>query len=451
MKRISKMSRSFLASAALGVVLAVGSSAVEIPQFDMSSQAQAQEKKKASSSQVIRNEKLAKAMNAAIEKMDLEDPAGALRELQKSPLMEELSSYERSKLYQFRGSLYAQTENYDEATRQFEAFLKEPDAAPNEADGVRFNLAQLYMVQGKYDTAINLLENWRKTAEVVRASQEFLFCQAYLQTERFKQALSPCQATLAKADAEAVEKRESWVVANVVAYQQNNQLEPATTWLKWLLVNYPKERYWKQLSGMYAQRGLEKDEIATYEIAYVQGFLRTESDLKRMAQLYQYHGIPIKSVEVINKGLKDGILKEERDILELLGGSYQLAREQEGAKQPLAKAAAAANSEKAGRLWERVAQLYIADENWDKAADALAKAQKAGNLSNPYRTKVYEGMSLTYSNRFDEARKAFNRARTLAETDKDRSQIRGWLSFVDAETRRYNDRKKYGLKPYRSR
>ncbi|MEM6684038.1 MAG: hypothetical protein AAF607_17520, partial [Pseudomonadota bacterium] len=315
-------------------------------------------------------------------------------------------------------------------------------------DGVRFNLAQLYMVQSQFPKAIALLEDWRKTAEVIRASQEFLFCQAYLQTEAYKKALTPCAATLTKADAEGIDKRESWVVANVVAYQQDNQLEPATKWLKWLIVNYPKEQYWKQLSGMYSQRGLEKDEVAAFEVAYVQGFLKTESDIKRMAQLYQYHGVPIKATEVINKGLSDKILKQDKSIYELLGSSYQLAREQDDAKLPLAKAAEKAEKKDAGKLWERVAQIYIADEEWTKAADALAKAQRAGNLSNPYRTKVYEGMSLTYSGKFTSAKTAFEKARKLAKTSKDRKAINGWLAFVKDQKRRADDRKKYGLKPY---
>lgn len=452
MKSLSKMSKAILSSVALGAILATGTVSVELPGMSLTSQAYAQDKKeKRRKSQVIRNEKLGKAMNKAVEMMDAEDMQGALRELARSPAMTELSSYERSKLHQFRGSLYAQTEQYERATTEFEAFLREPDAVPNEADGVRFNLAQLYMVQQKYTQALTLLENWRKTAEVVRASQEFLFCQAYLQTEAYGKAIAPCSATLTKADAEGVEKRESWVVANVVAYQQNNQLVPATDWLKWLLVNYPKEQYWKQLSGMFSQRNMEKDEVAAFEIAYLQGFLKTESDIKRMAQLYQYHGVPIKATEVINKGIKDGILKEDKYILELLGSSYQLAREQKDAKNPLAQAAAKAAKKDAGKLWERVAQIYIADEEWNKAADALSKAQRAGNLSNPYRTKVYEGMSLTYSGKFSSARKAFGEARKLAKTNKDRKQIGGWLAFVKDQERRAADRKKYRLKPYASR
>jgi len=455
MKRFVKHARALLGGAAIATLLAAVPVTVDHNGASFGNAAQAQSEsskaKKKRRSQVIRNEKLVKAMNAAVEKMDEEDMVGALAALERSPAMEELSSYERSKLYQFRGSLYAQTERYAEATRQFEAYLREPDAAENEVDGVRFNLAQLYMVQGNFPQALTLLENWRKTAEVIRAQQEFLFCQAYLQTEAFKKALAPCAATLSKADEEGVEKRESWVVANVVAYQQNNQLEPATKWLKWLLVNYPKEQYWKQLSGMFSLRGMEKDEVAAYEIAYLQGFLKTESDIKRMAQLYQYHGVPIKATEVINKGFADGILKKEKSVYELLGSSYQLAREQDDAKEPLAKAAEQADKKDAGKLWERVAQIYIADEEWTKAADALAKAQRAGNLSNPYRTKVYEGMSLTYSGKFDRATKAFNAARKLAKTAKDRKQINGWLAFVKDQKRRADDRKKYGLKPYRAR
>ncbi|MEO0412928.1 MAG: hypothetical protein AAF221_13935 [Pseudomonadota bacterium] len=458
MTTILSKTKSTLSCFAIAVSLVLGAAAIDVPGTPLSSAAQAQEKKKTRRSQIIKNEKLIKAMNGALEMLNEEKIPDAFNQLQKAPPMAELSSYERAKLYQFRGQLHAQLDRYPAAIKDWEAMLREPEVSPTEADSIRFNLAQVYMVEGQYDRAIGILENWRKTAEVVRANQEFLFCQAYLQTEKFKKALTPCQATLSKADAEGLERRENWVVANVVAYQQDNQFPPATDLLKWLITNYPKEQYWKQLSGMYSQRGMEKEELASFEIAYAQGFLDTESEVKRMAQLYQFHGMPIKSVDVINKGIKDGYLKKDKEMMELLGGSYQLARETDDAKNPLAEAArkAAQSAEKkerkdAGKLWERVAQLYIVSEEWDKAAKALASAQRAGGLSNPYRTKVYEGMSLTYSSKYQSARKTFAAAKKLAKNDKDRKQINGWLAFVDDQQRRAADRKKYGLKPYAGR
>ncbi|MEM1018952.1 MAG: hypothetical protein AAGJ09_00505 [Pseudomonadota bacterium] len=455
---VSKL-KTAISAMALGSALTLGAAIVDVPGTSLVSEAFAQqEAKKKKRSQIIRNDKLIKAMNAALEKLNEDDIPGAFAQLQRAPAGAELTSYERAKLYQFRGQLHAQLDRYPQAIQDWEAMIREPDVSPSDADAVRFNLAQVYMVEGQYDRALGILENWRKTAEVVRANQEFLFCQAYLQTEKFQKALTPCSATLEKATAETLEWRENWVVANVVANQQNNKFEPATDLLKWLLVNHPKEQYWKQLSGMYSQRGLDKDELASFELAYLQGFLDTESEVKRMAQLYQFHGVPIQAVAVIQKGLKDGVLKENKEIMELLGSSYQLARESDDAKGPLAQAAKKAADSKdskvrkdAGKLWERVAQLYIVSEQWSKAADALNAAQRAGGLSNPYRAKVYEGMSLAYSSKFSAARKTFAAARKLAKKEKDRKQINGWLAFVDAEQRRYNDRRKYNLKPYGSR
>ncbi|MEM7568890.1 MAG: hypothetical protein AAF337_03765 [Pseudomonadota bacterium] len=459
-KKVLLTVKSAASCAALAAALSVGAAAIDVPGTSLSPEAYAQsnEKKKTRRSQIIKNEKLIKAMNGALEMLGEDKIADAYTQLQRAPAMAELSSYERAKLYQFRGQLHAQLDRYPQAITDWEAMLREPEVSPADADSIRFNLAQVYMVEGNFPKALSILESWRKTAEVVRANQEFLFCQAYLQTEAFKKALTPCNATLTKADAEGLERRENWVVANVVAHQQNDQYDKATGLLKWLVTNYPKEQYWKQLSGMFSQRGMGKDELATFEIAYAQGFLDTESEVKRMAQLYQFHGMPIKAVGVINKGVKDGYLEENKEILELLGGSYQLARESNDAKVPLAEAArkAAASSDKkirkdAGKLWERVAQLYIVSEQWSKAASALNSAQRAGGLSNPYRVKVYEGMSLAYSGKFSSARKTFSAAKKLAKNDKDRKQINGWLAFVDDQERRAKDRKTYGLKPYGSR
>lgn len=406
-----------------------------------------QKKRRTKKAQVIRDDKLSKVLQEAVELMTAEPPdyAGAIAAMKRTPDMDKLTSYERTKVHQINGQIAAQQERYPEAIVAFDAMLKEEDVTEADREQVTFTLAQLYMVTEKYQTAVNLLENWFQTAQNPNPGAYFWLCQGYIQLEKFAQAIDPCTTTIRVAQEREQDVKESWVRAVIISYQQNNDLVEASNWIKFALVNWPKRDYWIQYVSMLSQRGLEKDELATYEIAYNQGFLTRESEVVRIAQMYQFNQIPYKAVKVLEKGFADGIIEESRKNLELLANVYTLAREYGDAVDPLAKAATLANE---GKLWERLAQVYIQDEEWSKASDALQMAIRAGGLNNPFRTRILEGMSLANSGKFGEARVKFNEAKKVTDDQREIRQIRGWLRYVDDEQRRAKDIRDYRIKKY---
>jgi len=404
-------------------------------------------KRKTKKAQVIRNEKLGKVLQEAVELMSAEPPDlnGALAAIRRAPASDKLSSYERSKVYQIQASIAAQQERYNDAIGFFSSMISEEDTSPVEKEQATFNIAQLYMVTEQFQNAVNILEKWFQTAESPAPSAYFWLCQGYLQLEDYKKALSPCTDTIRVAQERDVPVIENWVRAAVVSYQQSGDLENATNWIKYALLNWPKRDYWIQYVSMMSQRGLEKQELAAYEIAYKQGFLTRETEIVRLAQMYQYHQIPFKAVKVLEKGIADGIVEESRKHLELLANVYTLSKEYGDAVDPLQKAAALANE---GKLWERLAQTYLQDEEWDKASDALSKAISTGGISNPFRTRILEGMALANSGEFSKAEAKFKEARKDAKDARERNQIKGWLRYVEDEKRRSKDIATYRIKKY---
>lgn len=408
-----------------------------------------QQKRKTRQSQVIRDEKLGKVMNEAVELLNAEGKEPDLKAiyavLERAPALDKLSSYERSKLALFRGQILAQMERYKDSIVQLQLALKEEDIDETDKSQTYFTLAQLYMVTEQFQAAIGLLEDWFKTANNPNPTAYFLLCQGYLQIENYKKAIEPCVTTINTAREREIELLENWVRAVIIVYQQTNDLEKATDWVKYAFTNWPKRDYWIQYVSMLSQRGLEQQELSAYEIAYRMGYLTRETEVVRLAQMYQYHQVPYKSVKVLEKGIKDGIVEENRKNLELLANVYTLARESEDAVDPLQKAATLANE---GPLWERLAQVYIQDEEWAKAANALDKAIRAGGLSNQFRTRVLEGMTLANSGKFDEAREKFKDARRATDETREKRQIDAWLRYVDDEQRRTKDIATYNIKKY---
>lgn len=406
-----------------------------------------QQKRKTKKAQVIRNEKLGKVLQEAVELMTAEPPDlnGAVAAMRRAPANDKLSSYERSKVYQIQASLAAQQERYEDAIRFFSLMIAEEDTSPVEKEQATFNTAQLYMVTEQFQKAVNLLESWFKTAENPAPSAYFWLCQGYLQLENYQKALTPCTDTIKVAQERDVPIIENWVRAAVVSYQQSGDLVNATEWIKYALANWPKRDYWIQYVSMMSQQGKDKEELSAYEIAYKQGFLTRESEIVRLAQMYQFQQIPYKAVKVLEKGIKDGIVEENRKHLELLANVYTLSKEYSDAVAPLERAAAIANE---GKMWERLAQVYLQDEEWEKASEALSKAVKAGGISNPFRTRILEGMALANSGKFAQAEDKFKEARRVAEDARERNQIKGWLRYVEDEKRRSKDIATYRIKKY---
>jgi len=399
-------------------------------------------------SYVIQDAKLAKVLQEVVELMEVEKYTEALSAMRGVPALDKLSSYERAKVHQIYGSLYASQGQYKDALVAFEKMLREPDLPDSERSQATYNLSQLYLAEGRFDEAIGLLQRWFQTAVNPSPDAYFLLCQAYIQVEKYSDALKPCQTTINVAQERGLELKESWYRAMVVVYQQSNDIVNAESWMRRLLVTFPKRDYWLQEVAMLSQLGKEQEEFAAYNLAYRQGLLRSESEWMRLANLYQYHGVPYKAGVVLEEKIKQGVVKPDRRSLELLANSYTLAKEFDKAVQPLARAAALANE---SHLWERLAQVYIEREEWAKASDALDKAIAAGDLKDPYRTRVLAGITLVNGNKFAEARSSFESARRFANNDRERKSIDAWLRFVQDEQRRYNDIREYKVKRYAAR
>lgn len=397
---------------------------------------------------VIQNKKLATALENVIAYMEAEDYTNAFKSMNDIPKLEELSSYERAKVHQIYGSLYASQGNYKQALVSFEKMLRETDLPDSERSQATYNLSQLYLAEARYNEAINLLERWFQTAVNPAPDAYFLLCQGYIQVEKYRQALKPCQTTIDVARERSLEMRESWYRAMVVSYQQTEDIANAEKWMRRLLVTWPKRDYWLQEVAMLSQLGREKEEFAAYNLAYRQGLLRSESEWVRLANLYQFHGVPYKAGVVLRDKIKEGVVEADRRNLELMANSFTLAKEFDAAVEPLARAAAMANDSK---LWERLAQVYIEREEWTKASDALTKAFDAGDVRDPYRTHILAGITHVNGNRFAQARSSFEAARRAATERRDRQAIDAWLRFVQDEERRFNDMREFKVKRYAAR
>jgi tetratricopeptide (TPR) repeat protein len=334
-----------------------------------------------------------------------------------------ISPYERALVYQMLGYLYNAREQYSESLAYFEACLAE-EAMPKATQlQTRFNVAQLYMATEQFEKAAETLELWFAEAENPAPSAYYMLAVAHYQGGDVSRAIPAAE----KAVETATSVQEPWLQLLVGLYYESKQYEKAQEPLEALIMLSPRKVYWTQLSSLYAHLEQEPKSLAVMQLAYEQGFLETDREMRQLAQLYLYHSIPYRAAQVLEKGLADGIVVEDVDVFAMIANSWLLAREYEAAIAPLESAAKLSPK---GDLYARLGQVLLDRERWRASAEALSTALAKGGLTDPGTTNLMLGMALYYQERPARAKKFFSRA---LRDDSSRETASQWLLLLDRE------------------
>ena len=345
-----------------------------------------------------------------------------LDELKDSP---RLNDHEQALVWQSYGYVYGMQEKYQEATEAFEKSLAK-NALPDSAQAnVQFNVAQLYVLRERYADAVTVFRDWFTKTPDPSSDAHYIYAIALFHTGDKEEALVHGRAAVERAKV----PKEAWLQLVLAVYVDTKQYEEAASALEALTALYPKKLYWQQLSAVYAESGDFNKALAASAIAYEQGVLTDEKELRQLAQLYLYNRIPYQAALVLEKGMSDGVIPETAETSLLLADAWVLARERAKAEKPLEQAGARSAD---GALYFRLAQVQVERENWAAARTSLTRALEKGNLSDPGNAQLLLGIAWASDSKWDEARRAFQAAAAHENTA---AAAKAWLAEVDAETR----------------
>lgn len=345
--------------------------------------------------------------------------------------MTRLNPYERAIVYQMYGYIAAGREDYEAAAGYFEQCLAEGAMPEQSAVNMRFNIAQLYMALQRWDDALAALLQWFDEVEEANSNAYYVLAIAYYQKsdetgdpEYKKKALVPAE----KAVAMATKPKQNWLQLLLALYLDDKQYEKALPVLEQLVSLYPKKTYWLQLSAIYGELGKDEQSLAAQQLAYTQGLLTKDKELRRFAQLFLYYDLPWRAAKVMEKGIEEETIEEDSESLELLANALLAAREYEAALEPLDRAASMAET---GDLYMRLGQVYIQREEWAKASTALENALEKGELDDTCGSQVLLGITSYSQGNKSAARTWFQRARRDEECEE---QSARWLQHLERES-----------------
>ncbi len=382
------------------------------------------EKKEQSSGSI--GQYTARILQEAIQALNMNDYKGAKAKLD-SLKLDRLSPYELSRVEE----IYAQISNGQgdtEGTRQhLQKALDAGGLNMKESQQIRYNIASLYIVDGKYKEGAAALENWFKTAQMPNSAAYYLLAVSYYQQNpkdnRAFEAAKKCIALME-------EPNTGWMELLLAMYVDRNQFKNAIPLVKRMIEAKPDNKnYWINLSSYYQATNDFDSALAALQTAYNGGLLTQESEYRRLAQMAAYDDVPYRCAQILQKAIADKKLKPTSQDYSTLSNCWISAREFDKSVPPLEKAAELSDK---GDLYLRLAQVHMQNKDWDAAANAVKKAIDKGKLGDPENAQLLMGVALYSQDKFKASKPYFERA---TRSSKYRKTAQSYLAAIDAKSK----------------
>ncbi|WP_438970962.1 tetratricopeptide repeat protein [Methylophaga sp.] len=374
-------------------------------------------------------EKTYKSLSKAQEFMDAEKYTEAGRALDGLLNQTESGSYDRAVVLQTIGYLYSERSQYDKAADSFQKAL-DANALPEEVThNLRYNLAQLLIADGQYKKGISLMESWLQGEKQPDNDVYVLLATANYRIDNHSKVVEYIRIAI-RNDADP---KEDWYRLQLSSHMSLKQYKSAIRLLETLITRYPyKKIYWDQLAALYQQQDKEFTSLAVRMLADRLD-LGDPKTLINLADMYRYLRIPFKSGQLLQQGMKDGVIKSDFDNLEKLSQSWLAAREDDRAAQTLQKMLPIDNS---GQSHLKLGQVYVGMEHWQEAIRVLEQSLSLLKGKELGRVHVLMGTAYFNSEQLSKAKNAFGKAIAFEAQSNQAGQ---WLRHIEDQLKKAED------------
>ena len=332
------------------------------------------------------------------------------------------NSYEQAITLRSLASVYALENQYQKSAKLLEQSLSTGALTEQQQQEAVLNLGQLYMATEQYQKAVSKLDPWLKQNPTTKNTQvRVLLANAYAQLKQYRKAL-PYIETVIK---NSKKPKESWLQLNLALYYELENYSAAAGVLRRLVAQYPdKKDYWQQLSSIYQQLQQFPDALAIKHLAYKKGFIKSETEILQLFNLFLYNKQPYQAANFLAKELNSKNVKQTAVNWELLANAWTSAREYKKAINALEKASLLHEK---GKLYLQLGRIHVEQELWQAAITAIKKALKKGGLKQTGEAYILLGMSYYETQQLKSAEKAFKKAQQYRKTQKSAGQ---WLNYI---------------------
>ena len=277
-------------------------------------------------------------------------------------------------------------------------------------------LGDLSMQENKYTDAIKWYKAWMDFTCKEDPDVYTRLAQAYYESKQLDKMIEPADRAIALYE----KPNKNPYVLKLTSYYERKMYPQTISVAEELVTNFPEEgRWWTQLGFFYLLVEDYKKGLSTFELAYIQGFLKKASEIKTLAQLYQTNGMPFKAAQTLEKYVDSGLLEGDADMLASIANAYHQAKNYSTAAQYYARAAAKSSDPE---HYRKQGTLLLVAEDYKGAIKALNNALERG-VENPEKVHFTLMEANFYAGNF---KAAYNH---VQEAKKDRSLRRNAMAW----------------------
>ena len=368
-----------------------------------------------------------KKVAKAFEAYSADDIPGALAILLE---IDASKKYDKAYVSRFIAIMYAQMGNEEAKAIQYLKAAVEPDIL-NEADHDQSLklLADLQMQTKAFEEALVNYQAWMDFTGKSDGDTWTKIANANYMLKRLDKMIVPADNAIA---AYGDKHNKNPYILKITSYYERKKYQEAVKTLETVLQIFPEDKtWWNQLGMFYLLVEDYKKALATLDMAYKQGFLEKESEIKTLASLYSQNDVPYKAAVLLEKHIDSGLVTRDDKNLSSLANAWHAAQHIDKAAKYYGELAKMTNSAK---HYSKQGMLLKQDEQFKAAIVALNKALDLG-AKNKGRLQMSIAESHFYLEEYKQAYKAINLAMKDPKTKK---SAKGWVDFIKDTARRKN-------------
>ncbi|SMF54964.1 Tetratricopeptide repeat-containing protein [Alteromonadaceae bacterium Bs31] len=357
------------------------------------------------------------------------DFRGALKELQKIEKgCSKCNQYEMAQIYNYYGWIYYSLEDYSKSVQNYKKVVQQSPMIPWGLElQTIYTLAQLEFSQERYKESVALLNKWMGLSNTVGASVYNLKSSICYQMDDKKGSLAHINIAVKMIEEKGQVAKEPWYSLQRALYLEKEDYRSALPILVKMVRHYPKESYLQQLAAIYGMLEQEKKQLGVLDATYLSDGLDKEQQLLNLSYLMIQNEYPYYAAKVLEKGMKDKVVKRSERNLETLAKAWGQSQEKKKAIPVMAEAASMSDT---GDLYVLLLGLYLDIDNNKKAIEAGKKALKKGKLKRPGELHLNMGVAYVELKNYESAIKAFEKAKEYKRTKK---FAESWLQHAKQE------------------
>ena len=408
----------------LSLVIAASVSAAQLPLTSTAFAAGVGAEEKKRPTQLV-GQSVGKKVAKAFELYSAEDIPGALVILLD---IDAKKDYDKAYVNRFIAIMYATMGKKEaEAIKYLELAVK-PDIL-NEGDhGEALKLlADLQMQTEIYKGALKNYYAWMDFTGKSDGNVWVKVAQAHYALKDLAAVIAPADKAIA---AFGDKQSQNPYILKLTSYYERKKFKESVEVLETTVKLFPDVKtYWVQLGQFYTLVEDYPRALQTLELAYTQGYLEKESEIKVLASLYSQGGIPFKTATLLEKHIASGLVKRDDKNLNTIANAWHAAQNIDKAASYYGELAKMTNSAK---HFSKQGMLLKQDEQFKGAITALNKAIELG-VQNEGTLQMSIAESYFYLEQYKQANIAIKKAMADPKTKK---AAKGWASFIQDTARR---------------